>query len=497
MNFYYSDINSMKKYLFLIVISFFACLFGGSNARANVSSLLAQQINTLLDTSRYSVLDEYPFVIISDYSVTEAPELSDSLFNMLSVGVRFKVNRTDIDRQSDFFRTYRHLLPSLLKKGYQMRSLFIRGAASPEGSYANNKRLGRERTANLSQMITDDLSKGPFAGHDIVLESKSITEDYGYLVTLMRKRNDKDYLRVKRVVDESNGDEQACKRILSTMDGGRLWSRLYREYFPELRTARIVLWLTKPAPVIDKIAVSGNVEIEKPAELPTVEIAAEMRPAVAVSQTVEEMEERRHLLAVRTNLLHDFFYMPQYGMAYSPNLQLEYYPLDGHYTYNIGVTWGTNRSWSRQEFFQWRDVQLELRRYFKGEGRFIGTYLGAYAQGGKFGIGLDRKKGWQGEGGGAGLSIGYVLPLTKQGNFRLEFMLAGGVYITRYDPYVYGNPITGEIDGDYYYDYTGSASNFKRRNHRFQWFGPTNAGIQLTYDIIYRKKKPAKKGGCL
>ena len=67
----------MKKYLFLIVISFFACLFGGSNARANVSSLLAQQVNTLLDTSRYSVLDEYPFLIISDYSVTEAPELSD------------------------------------------------------------------------------------------------------------------------------------------------------------------------------------------------------------------------------------------------------------------------------------------------------------------------------------------------------------------------------------------------------------------------------------
>lgn len=440
------------------------------------------------------MLDEYPFVIISDYSVTEAPELSDSLFNMLSVGVRFKVNRTDIDRQSDFFRTYRHLLPSLLKKGYQMRSLFIRGAASPEGSYANNKRLGRERTANLSQMITDDLSKGPFAEQNVSLDSKSITEDYGYLLTLMREKGDKDYGRVRRVYDDCGGDEQTCKRLLSQMDGGRLWTRLKNEYFADLRTARIVLWLTKPAPVVEKLPVTEDVTIEKP-ELTTVVMPDGEKPAV-VPMPAEE-GERRHLIALRTNLLHDFFYMPQYGMAYSPNLQLEYYPLDGHYTYNIGVTWGTNRSWSRQEFFQWRDVQLELRRYFKGEGRFIGTYLGAYAQGGKFGIGLDRKKGWQGEGGGAGLSIGYVLPLTKQGNFRLEFMLAGGVYITRYDPYVYGNPITGEIDGDYYYDYTGSASNFKRRNHRFQWFGPTNAGIQLTYDIIYRKKKPAKKGGCL
>ena len=39
---------------------------------------------------------------------------------------------------------------------------------------------------------------------------------------------------------------------------------------------------------------------------------------------------------------------------------------------------------------------------------------------------------------------------------------------------------------DYYH---GSISKFKERNHRFMWFGPTNAGIHLTYDIIYRKKK--------
>ena len=51
--------------------------------------------------------------------------------------------------------------------------------------------------------------------------------------------------------------------------------------------------------------------------------------------------------------------------------------------------------------------------------------------------------------------------------------------------------ITGDNNKDYYYDFIGNASQFKKRNHQFFWLGPTNAGIHLTYDIIYRKRKPA------
>ena len=138
---------------------------------------------------------------------------------------------------------------------------------------------------------------------------------------------------------------------------------------------------------------------------------------------------------------------------------------------------------------QVRDVQLELRRYFKGGGAFIGPYLAAYVEGTKYGIGFSATKGWEGEGGGAGLTLGHTCRLNKKGSLRLELSLSVGAFITRYDPYVWGNPITGFVDGLYYYDYHGSTSQFKERNHRFMWFGPTNAGVHLTYDIIYRKKK--------
>ena len=73
-------------------------------------------------------------------------------------------------------------------------------------------------------------------------------------------------------------------------------------------------------------------------------------------------------------------------------------------------------------------------------------------------------------------------------------MASFGAFTTKYDPYVWGNPITGEADGKYYYDYKGTASKFKKRNRVFTWMGPTNLGVQLTYDLIYRKRE---KGGQL
>lgn len=476
--------------LYLFLASLIVWLGVSESAFAVTSLSSMAEVERMLDTERYAVMAEYPFVIVSDYNEEEAPLMTDSLFNALAVGVRFQVGKTDINTNSDFFRTYRQLLPFLQREGYQLRQLFLRGAASPEGNYENNRRLGQGRTEALQSLIKADLSGGPFAQQQIKMDLQSVTEDYAYLITLMQQRNDADYARVKQIFDQCQGDEKTCKQQLSRLDGGRLWNRLKQQYFPELRTARIVLWLSRPKPVFENVSVS-DVQVEKVEKPDSVVIEA---PVIQVQAPVEIPQERRHLMALRTNLLHDFFYMPQFGMAFSPNLQLEYYPRDGHYTYNAGITWGTNRKWSQQKFWQWRDVQLELRRYFRGGGEFFGLYAAVYAQGGKYGIGLGKTKGWEGEGGGAGLSVGYVMPLNKRGNWRLEFMAAVGGYITRYDPYVYGNPISGEIDGDYYYDYLGSATEFKERNHRFTWFGPTNLGIQVTYDILYRRNKSAKKG---
>jgi len=432
----------------------------------------------------------YPFIIITEDTVTYPPQLTDKEFYEISQGVVFKVNKTDLREDDSFLQKYRNeILPRINAQHLQLRKVYVRGAASPEGPYENNRRLGIGRT----KALIAELQRGLLHQYvNVRIETSSVTEDYGFLCYLMEEANDADYQAVKQIYDSCNGDELKCKQKLMAAQGGKLWNRLLKEYFPTLRAARIALWFSEP----DALHAPVQKDLVKPAEITAAPSNAFAIPSLDIDRIpFKNRYERRHMIAFRTNLLHDFFYMPQFGWAFSPNYQLEYYPLDGHYTYNIGMTWGTHRHWNTQEFFQVRDFQLELRRYFVGKGKFIGPYLGAYVNGGKYGIGLNEEKGWEGEGGGLGVTGGLVIPITRKGNFRLELMGALGFYLTRHDPYVWGNPLTGEIDGDYYYNYHGSASSFKKRNHQFTWIGPTNLGIQLTYDIIYRKKHLVQEGG--
>lgn len=451
-------------------------------------TLLCFAINSIAQSSVYKHDSKFPFIIITKDTVNTTPQFTDKEFYTISTGVIFQVNKSNIRRDDPFISLYRdEVLPRINSNHLQLRKVFIRGAASPEGPYANNQRLGRERTKALLTELQRNLQHQYLQTE---IDLSSVTEDYGHLCVLMEQANDADYQVVKKIYDDCEGDEQCCKQKLMAAQGGKLWSRLLKEYFPQLRSARLILWFSEPDAEHAPMAKVDLGDLEPV----TMESNAFNIPQLSIDwqpQYPEQVWTRRHMIAVRTNLVHDFFYMPQFGWAFSPNIQLEYYPLDGHYTYNVGMTWGTHRHWSTQEFFQVRDFQLELRRYFKGGGKFTGCYAGLYAHGDKYGIGLSPTKGWEGEGGGAGLTAGYVTPLNKKGNLRLEFMASVGYYMTLFDPYVYGNPITGTIDGDYYYNYHGSASDFKERNHRFTWIGPTNLGIQLTYDLIYRKKKPA------
>lgn len=438
----------------------------------------------------------FPFIIITKDTVEQAPVLSDEEFYRTSKGVIFQVNRTEIPATDNFMKLYRDsVLPWINASHLQLRKVFIRGAASPEGSYANNQRLGNERSQALLRELRRNLSNQYI---ETDADISSVTEDYGYLCLLMKEANDPDYQLVKDIYDGCNGDEQCCKQRLQEAKNKSLWPRLLREYFPRLRSARFVLWFSEPDSVhapVPPLDVQSTQSVEaltiQPIELQHVavklpEVKVEWEGGLPIA--VDSVYTRRHMIAVRTNLVHDFFYMPRFGWAFSPNIQFEYYPKKGHLTYNIGMTWGTDRKWDTQEFWQVRDIQAELRRYFKGGGKFIGLYLGAYIHGDKYGIGLDAKEGWEGEGGGAGLSLGYTTRLNRKGSLRFEVMAAAGFFLTIFDPYVYGNPITGTINGKYYYNYHGTASKFKERNHRFTWLGPTNLGIQLTYDIIYRRR---------
>lgn len=221
-----------------------------------------------------------------------------------------------------------------------------------------------------------------------------------------------------------------------------------------------------------------------------------------------QSQHRRELLAVKTNLLEWGAYVPQYGWCPMPNVELEYYPKRGHWTFgaNFDFPWWKGNI-DNHKYFELNNLQLYARYYIRnsnksyrsgtaepdGTSAFRGFYLSAYAHAFLYQIGFSENKGWVGEGIGGGIGIGYALPLCRSGRWKIDFSAQFGVFMTKYDPYVYGCPVENIKDGYYYYDYKGEASQFKKREYALTWLGPTRVGVSISYSLFYRRGN-GKKG---
>ena len=214
---------------------------------------------------------------------------------------------------------------------------------------------------------------------------------------------------------------------------------------------------------------------------------------------------RREFLSIKTNLLLYGFYLPGGYDRWCPipNVAIEYYPRHGHFTYGASIDFPWWKSYNKFKFFEVRNYQLEARYYFRsgdvrlrtpGQGAaFRGWYLQGYAHVGLFNICFDKDTGYEGEYLGVGLGAGYVLPLTRKGHWKLEFSLQAGYVYGKHDPYQFENLVNPSYhDQLYYFRWTGKSSDFKVRQYRFSWLGPTRVGVTLTYDLLYKRVK--KKG---
>ena len=387
-------------------------------------------------------------------------------------------------------------------------SVEVVSQSSPEGSADYNNRLSEKRAKSMYDYMRKTFPElVPKLSVNADGESWAQLRTYVTMDTLLTETSRNKILEVLDADISVNLRKNWMQTKLGTdpnipATDKNVYQYLLREYYPLIRNSAIfigykgdrVLYFgpdVRTANAFRPLEETKRPPMERIDSLPGIYDGLRFTPReLALSPRIQKpLLERRHMIAVRTNLIRDAFYMPQFGFAPSADIQFEYYPRNGHYTANVGFTWSNHKLWDKQKFFQIRDLQLELRRYFKGQGAFVGPYVGIYGQGAIYGIGLGPQKGWQGEAWGGGLDLGWVLPLNRKGNFRMEFNISAGYLGSVYDPYVYGNPVTGlTTDNKYYYDYVGSVKDFVRRNHLFTWFGPTNIGVSLTYDIIYRKR---------
>lgn len=411
---------------------------------------------------------------------------TDSTFVRLAHPVIFDVSKTELRPEEK--RWIADTLRSMLSQIGPDAVVLGRSAASPEGPWDFNVRLSRGRR----NAVVDYLRElGVDASH---IRFDVVTEDYPMLLTYMQMHNDTDYTRVRELVHSYGTRYAELKDTLRRVDDGTLWDRLLRQYYPDLRAVRIMAY--NPLPDItlgidSLIARSQKSQTYSPFTVPETETFP------LLEMTVKPFRPyRREMLSVKTNLLEWGAYVPQYGFCPMPNVAVEFYPRRGHFTVgaSFDCPWWIGNT-ENHKYFEVRNYQLEGRYYFRpgkqpGKAAFSGWYVSIYGHGGLYQIGFSDTKGWVGEGGGAGIGGGYVLPLTKwRQHWRLEFNLQAGWFMTRYDPFVYGCPVDGIDDGRYYYNYLGDADTFRKRRHLFNWIGPTRIGISLTYDLLYWKRK--------
>ena len=454
------------------------------------------------DTSKG--LDMLSYVIFAEDANREAFEI-DSLFYLRSLPIVFAVGRTDqitSNRELQYFVNYG--VPMIKGQNVRNARIRIRSAASPEGPLALNKRLSRGRRDALLKIFEEN-------GVTVQeLQVDVVDEEYELLAFMMRQANDPDAALVSRMVAEGINDPVKLKRQLQSYDKGRLWRRLLKEYFPPLRASRFMIIF--PENTADEVMNLGV----QPLQAERTDLASYRLnfPDTLLLGTVlqwgpePEVAVRRELLALKTNLLEWGAYVPQYGWCPMPNVELEYYPKHGHWTFGatFDCPWWIGNT-SNHKYFELRNYQLYTRYYLRNsdssysderhtvpaadQAAFRGFYLQAYTQAFLYQIGFTAKKGWIGEGLGGGFGAGYVLPLSRDGHWRLDFGMQLGLFRTQYDPFVYGKPVYhgGEIDGNYYYNTDLYSDNFVKRMHRYTWFGPTRIGISISYDLLYRKRQ--------
>ena len=439
----------------------------------------------------------YPFLrFIDTQEDASLVRLSDEEFLDKAGKVVFKVNTYDAFTNDSLLQLLeKEIIPRINKDSLRLRRLIVRGAASPEGAVPNNRMLSRRRTETLTSFLRAHLS--------VPVEEQSFTtevvsEDYRLLLVMMQRANDPALGIVRSLCDRHlpRYEYTILKRKLQQLQGGILWRHLFKEYFPELRAARVVLVFDKP----EEPALPETTENPETPENPEVDvnINVDVKPAPI-------RVPRREIMAIKTNMLLYGVYMPSGYDKWCPipNVAVEVFPLHGHFTYGASIDFPWWRNYWGHKYFEVRNYQLEARYYFRsgdvrlrepGEGiAFRGWYLQGYAHAAMFCICFDKDRGWKGEALGAGLGAGYVLPLGKKSHWRLEFSVQAGFMYGGYDPFQFENPVNPNYqDHLYYYKWTGKPADFKRRQYRFSWLGPTRVGITLSYDLLYLRWK--KKG---
>ena len=359
--------------------------------------------------------------------------------------IDFRVNSTQIEANyQDNARRMQYIIEFLqnLRQDSTLRVVEISfaGAASPEGSAQQNRRLAQGRLSSLEK----------FVRREVHIPDSLVTRNdhyipWGHLETLVEESDlphKAEVLAILReqpqLVDYPHPDTHVDNRIvkLKQLDGGKVWQQLNRQFFAQMRNACAVFVTYKrelpptpdPPVVPDTPAVVLDPVVEVIEQTPDTISETPDTPAVA-PVVVPEIETWTRRILVKTNGI---------GWAMGiANLAAEI-DLARHWSFTLPIYYSAWNYFTSKVKFRTFALQPEFRYWLSehNDGFFAGAHFGmayynfALPNGNRY-QDHDRRSPAL----GGGLSVGYRLPLDKKNRWRVEFALGAGAYSLHYDKF--------------------------------------------------------------
>lgn len=356
-----------------------------------------------------------------------------------------------------------------IRNSPRIDSITIYSYSSPEGRYAHNSYLAKERGKAAMRFL---LSHSPDslkldAGK---IKLSPIAENWGGVISLVSGNYDRyDRELVLEILNDDTIDDDVRKRRLQHLDRGRSWRYIIDNYMPGLRSASwICVWaevippLPCPDAPGDTLVACGSIATPLRSDVP-----------VAVADDGD-----RTILALKTNLLYD--------AVTALNFAVEI-PFNEHFSamYEHHCPWWLSKN--NKYCMQFLSFGGEFRWWFlprpspetadrKLRDALVGHYIGLNCWGGKSDLQWGRDFGcYQFDFISAGLSYGYSMPIGKYLN--LEFSISAGYARIPYQHYIPTDDWQILIKDK---DNAGT----------LHYFGPTKAEISLVipiYASFFRK----------
>lgn len=361
------------------------------------------------------------------------------------------------------------------------------GSASPDGGFANNRKLAEKRLNSLERYIRGQVS----LPDSIISRSENVFawESLANLVAESRMPYKDEAIDVLRNIPEFTYNDKGVlidsrKKHLMELQYGRTWNYMYANFFSKIRNAGVILVTVRQKPVIKAeqevkdASEPTDIKEENPDTVAVVDTVAVDTVATTPATNNAIRSEKPFYMAVKTNMLYDVLAVP--------NIGVEFY---------LGKNWSVSGDWmygwwdkdSKHRYWRIYGGNISIRKWFgkkANEKPLTGHHLGVYGQAFTFDFewngrgymgGIPGGSIWDKTNYAAGIEYGYSLPIARRLN--LDFTLGIGYWGGRYYEYI-------PLDGHYVWQAT------KNRH----WVGPTKAEISLVW-LIGKGNTNNKKGG--